>query len=173
LECQGDHASAGRYYETVWRTDHSHVSAAFGLARTRLRRGDRMGAIEALDSVPPSSSHHLVAQLAAIRACTRDRSPADVTEDELIAAAHRLESVELDAERRALVSVEVLTCARDRVVAGADGAGRTVLGSMLTEPDLSRGLERCYRELARLAPTKRQRIALVDQANSVRPLTWV
>ena len=28
---------AARYYETVWRTDHSKVSAAFGLARQRAR----------------------------------------------------------------------------------------------------------------------------------------
>ncbi|QUQ64388.1 serine/threonine-protein kinase [Kutzneria sp. CA-103260] len=174
LECQGDYAAAGRYYETVWRTDHSHVSAAFGLARTRLRRAERARAIEALDSVPASSSHHLVAQLAAIRACTHDRIPAEIVEDELIAAANRLEAVELDAERRALVSVEVLACARDRAAAGVSAAsGRTLLGSALTEMGLSRGLERCYRELARLAPTKQQRIALVDLANSVRPLTWV
>jgi len=174
LECQGDYAAAGRYYATVWRTDHSHVSAAFGLARTRLRTADRAGAIETLDSVPESSSHHQVAQLAAIRACTHDRVPAEIVEDELVAAASRLEAVELDAERRALVAVEVLACARDRAAAGVTAAsGRTLLGSALTELDLSRGLERCYRELARLAPTRRQRIALVDQANSVRPLTWV
>ena len=45
---------AARYYETVWRTDHSYVSAAFGLARQRVHAGDRAGAIRALDEVPPT-----------------------------------------------------------------------------------------------------------------------
>ena len=35
------------------------------------------------------------------------------------------------------------------------------------------GLERCYRSLARLSDTADQRVALVDRANSVRPVTWV
>ena len=173
LECQGDNAAAARFYGIVWRTDHSYVSAAFGLARVLLRQGDRAGAVEVLASVPASSRHYLAAQLAAIRARTHDRNPAEIVEDELVEAATRLESLELDAERRALMAVEVLRSAHAWVAAGAGAGTGTVLGSSLTDRELSSGLERSYRELARLAPTKRQRIVLVDQANAVRPVTWL
>ena len=54
------------------------------------------------------------------------------------------------------------------------GAGPgTVLGSALTEDELRAGLERCYRTLARHADNTRERIALVDTANRIRPRTWV
>jgi serine/threonine-protein kinase PknG len=46
-----------------------------------------------------------------------------------------------------------------------------VLGCTLTERDLRFGLERAYRSLARLADTTPERVALVDQANAVRPRT--
>ena len=52
-------------------------------------------------------------------------------------------------------------------------AGKRILGCALTEKDLRLGLERCYRSLARLSSSADQRIALVDRANAVRPVTWV
>jgi len=72
------------------------------------------------------------------------------------------------------VAVELLGAARAWVTARqGPGNGGQVLGSPLTERDLSRGLERSYRALARLATGKRDRVALVDQANAVRPVTWL
>ena len=64
-ELRGARDVAARYYETVWRTDHSYVSAAFGLARQRVQAGDRAGAIAALDQVPTRFS--------AFHPCGRDR----------------------------------------------------------------------------------------------------
>ena len=171
-ECQGDHALAARCYGIVWRTDHAHVSAAFGLARVLLCQGDRAAAVDVLASVPASSSHYVSAQLAAVRVRTHDREPAGIAEDELVEASARLEALELDAERRALMAVEVLKSAYAWAASG-NGSARTVLGSQLTARELSRGLERTYRALARLAPTKRARIELVEQANSIRPVTWL
>ena len=55
-EAAGDLASATRYFRLVWTVDRSFVSAAFGLARTRLRTGDQAGAIAALTAVPQTSS---------------------------------------------------------------------------------------------------------------------
>jgi hypothetical protein len=43
----------------------------------------------------------------------------------------------------------------------------------MTSRDLRRGLESAYRELAKLAPTRADRIALVVQANAARPWTLV
>src|SRR5207247_8707369 len=64
-EAAGDRAAAARYFERVWMVDRSYVSAAFGLARAQLAADDRPGAIAALAAVPPTPSHHVVAQGAA------------------------------------------------------------------------------------------------------------
>ena len=66
-EYVGDWFAAARFYELVWRTDHAYVSAAFGLARVYLQQGARASAIEVLETVPESSSHHVAAQVAAIK----------------------------------------------------------------------------------------------------------
>ncbi len=171
-EVAGDHRAADKYYRTVWRTDRSYVSAAFGLARALLALGERLEAVDVLSSVPETSSHHVAAQLAAVRARLRVGAPADLAEDDLVAAGKQLADTEVDAERRAHASSEVLGTSLQWVLAGGSGSG-TVLGSALTEDDLRAGLERCYRTLARHADNTRERIALVDTANRIRPRTWV
>ena len=70
------------YYETVWRTDHDYVSAAFGLARQRSKAGDRAGAITALDEVPPASIYYTAAGAAAIEILLEGREPKDLNEDD-------------------------------------------------------------------------------------------
>ena len=175
-ETAGNLAAAARYYDLVWRTDHSYVSAAFGLARVRLAAGDRERAVAALESVPVHSSLYVAAQLAAVRAGMRTRSAAELTEQDLVTAGARLESVELDAARRNRLAIEVLEAARQWVIADPKRPGadkRRVLGCAFDERELQFGLERCYRSLARLSDSAEQRVALVDKANSVRPVTWV
>ncbi len=54
FETLDDMGNASYFYETVWRTDPTHVSAAFGLARSYLAAGDRAAAERVLDSVPAS-----------------------------------------------------------------------------------------------------------------------
>jgi serine/threonine-protein kinase PknG len=41
------------------------------------------------------------------------------------------------------------------------------------ERDLRLGLERAFRVLAKVAPDRDSRIDLVDQANRIRPRTWL
>ncbi|HKN99290.1 MAG TPA: tetratricopeptide repeat protein, partial [Pseudonocardiaceae bacterium] len=178
-EAGGRREAAARYYDLVWRTDHSYVSAAFGLARVRLSvqdgvAPDKMGAVTVLETVPKHSSHYMAAQLAAVRA----GMVATSTEQDLLAAGQRLEGVELDAARRNRLAIEVLEAARRWVVSDPNRpaiavAGKRLLGCALTERDLRLGLERHYRSLARLSDTAEQRVALVDRANSIRPVTWV
>jgi serine/threonine-protein kinase PknG len=173
-ESAGNLSNAARYYEAVWRTDHSYVSAAFGLARVRLAGQDRERAVAVLESVPTHSSQYVAAQLAAVRAGMRTRSAAELTEQDLVRAGARLESVELDQARRTRLAIEVLEAARQWVVADPKrAASERVLGCAFTERELQLGLERCYRSLARLSDTAEQRVALVDRANEVRPVTWV
>ena len=177
-EYAGNYFAAARYYELVWRTDRAWVSAAFGLSRVYLAQGGRMSAIEVLEAVPDTSSHHVAAQVAAIKIKTRaDDEVTAVGEHDLHDAARRLERLALDAERRTTLSAEVLEAAYSWVRAGRPGAAaggsdaRMVLGCRLSERELRFGLERCYRALARLAGTPEQRHGLVDKANAIRPRT--
>ncbi|RSN20781.1 serine/threonine protein kinase [Streptomyces sp. WAC 05977] len=172
----GDYFGAARYYELVWRTDRSYVSAAFGLARVYLAQGARASAIEVLEAVPASSSHHVAAQVAAIKIKTRvnggGKDPVMVSERDLVDASTRLERLQLDAERRTRLSAEVLEAAYGWLNSqNRPTPGTKVLGCALEERDLRFGLERCYRTLARLAGSVDQRVELVDKANAIRPRT--
>nr|WP_042181074.1 serine/threonine-protein kinase [Kibdelosporangium sp. MJ126-NF4]CEL14790.1 serine/threonine protein kinase [Kibdelosporangium sp. MJ126-NF4]CTQ96581.1 serine/threonine protein kinase [Kibdelosporangium sp. MJ126-NF4] len=172
-EASGDVGDADQYYRTVWRTDRSYISAAFGLARALLAKGERNEAVDVLNSVPETSSHHVAAQLAAIRARTGISRSAGLTEQDLVAAGTQLAVLDLDDARRAGASRDLLESAYSWVRGGPAGASGTVLGCRLVEDDLRRGLEKWYRTLARQAATRRERIALVDHANRIRPKTWI
>ena len=172
-EAAGDAPAAGRYFGRVWTVDRSYVSAAFGLARTRLAVDDRAGAIAALAGVPPTSSHHVAAQIAAVRIHLARIGQSHAGAADLREAAGRLERLTLDTARRQYLTAEILRAALDSVTAGEKvGEGR-LLGCEPAEYPLRSGLEQSYRSLARLAPDQAQRIELVDQANEVRPRTWL
>ncbi|WP_225731273.1 MULTISPECIES: serine/threonine-protein kinase [unclassified Nocardia] len=166
-ECAGDDAAATRRYEQVWRTDHGYPSAAFGLARTRMSLGDIDGAIAAAESVPESSSRYVAAQLAAIRARIGGN-----TEKYLVDAGDRLNALDLAPERKAWARVEVLEAALRFVDGHGQRAAIAVLGCQLAETALRRALETEFRGLARLAPDRAARHALVHRANTIRPLSW-
>jgi serine/threonine-protein kinase PknG len=182
-EVLGQLDNAAEYYRLVWTTDHSYVSAAFGLARVRLASGDRTGAVQALESVPESSMHFTAARVAAVRARLRERSPREPLLDDLRAAARQMEALQrlgLDANLRERLTTEVLGSALDWVLAGQQGAPPAAPGSRplllscpLDERGLRLGLERSYRVLARLAQQGSTRIELVERANRFRPRTWV
>ncbi|MFI9027563.1 tetratricopeptide repeat protein [Streptomyces sp. NPDC053560] len=190
-EVLGQLDNAAEYYHLVWSTDHSYVSAAFGLARVRLAAGDRTGAVRALEAVPESSIHFTAARIAAVRARLRQRPAGEPLLADLRAAAGQIERLAdfgLDAQRRETLTTEVLGCALDWVLSGRagervpgppDAAGRpadgrpVLLGCALDERGLRFGLERSYRLLARLAQRGDERIELVERANRFRPRTWV
>ncbi|MEU6173011.1 tetratricopeptide repeat protein [Streptantibioticus parmotrematis] len=181
-EALGQADNAAEYYASVWTTDRTYVSAAFGLARVRLAAGDRPGAVAALESVPESSVHHAAACAASVRARLRARSPREPLLPDLLSAAERIEQLGrlgIDAVRRETLRAELLGSALDWVLAGRDGAPpgtvpRTaLLGDAVEERDLRFGLERSYRTLARLAQRGEDRINLVEAANRFRPRTWV
>ncbi|OLF13824.1 serine/threonine protein kinase [Actinophytocola xinjiangensis] len=177
-EAMQDWLAADRYYRVVWRTDRAYVSAAFGLARSLLARGERHEAFEVLCSVPETSNHYVAARLAAVGARTTVGSITQLTDEDLTAAGTLLTDLEVDAQRRVRATTDVLTAAFDRLRAGHNPTGgttasTTVLGYALTEHGLRTGLERCYRTLARHADNTKERIALVDTANRIRPRTWV
>ncbi|WP_424923732.1 tetratricopeptide repeat protein [Actinomadura darangshiensis] len=174
-ETLDDMPSAGYFYETVWRTDPTHVSAAFGLARTRIAAGDRTAAERVLDSVPRISSHYLAAQLAAVATTVRGRRPAELNAPVLIEAGRRLSSLRLDTERSAAFAAEVLEAAltwvrTDRGPA-PPGVRQQILDTDMDEQALRKRLEVTYRVLAKLAEGSEHRHAMVKRANAVRPRT--
>ncbi|MEU3456544.1 tetratricopeptide repeat protein [Micromonospora sp. NPDC006766] len=178
MECTGDPTAAERLYHRVWRVDHGYLSAAFGLARIRLAAGDRSGALTVLDQVADSSSLHVAAQVAAVRASLHATADHPIESDELRQASVRLERLTLDVERRARLAVEVLEAALAWLTATRASGHRPppearVLGHELTERGLRFGLEKAYRAMAQLARDTDTRIALVDRANTVRPRTFV
>jgi serine/threonine-protein kinase PknG len=177
LACEsgGDLAAAARWYEIVARTDPSITSALFGLARCRLEAHDRAGALAAYERVPDSSSGYIDAQTARIRCLSAGNGVAEPALEELLAAGSALEALPLDEVQHARLTGDVLDAALRLTLAGQafdDGRVR-LLGVRLAERDLRLGLERSYRELARHAASRAERIALVDHANRVRPRTWV
>ena len=95
-EAAGDPDTAARYLGVVWTTDRSYVSAAFGLARIRLATGDWAAAVDVLSQVPENSSHHVRAQITAVRACVSASDPAGTAAGAVMEAARRLERLQLD-----------------------------------------------------------------------------
>jgi serine/threonine-protein kinase PknG len=163
-EAAGDMTAAGHYFGLVWTVDQSYISAAFGLARTCLARGDRPGAIAALEAVPGTSSYHPAAQVAMVRILVSGGTGEDLRQ-----ADGRLGRLSVDDVRRQQLSVEILQAALSCCTAGQPPG--PILGCQPNPRALRFGLERSYRALARLAPDKARRIELVDLANAVRPRT--
>ncbi|MDE3722545.1 tetratricopeptide repeat protein [Nocardiopsis sp. N85] len=171
LACErtGEHATAARHYQTVWNTDHSFVSAAFGLARIRLAQGDRAGAIAVLDTVPELSSLYVHAQTALISVLVA-RHPGRGADD-LVRAGQRLERLGLDSESTDRLAVRALESALDWLASGGRAEGTELLGDPLTEEGVRVNLERRYRDLAHRSTSGTERCELIDKANSLRPVT--
>ncbi|MGH3772852.1 MAG: tetratricopeptide repeat protein [Pseudonocardiaceae bacterium] len=171
---------ATRYYQIVWRTDQSYVSAAFGLARARFTLGDIPGAATALEAVPDSSRYAITAWLCAILVRARGYTAGQPPVTDFFTAAEQLDTLDLDERRRELAIAEVL-----ETVLRWEHANRpwpaeettlippTLLGEQLTQRGVRDRLEAAYRTLARLAPTRTERITLVDKANNRRNRSWI
>ncbi|MBU2664516.1 protein kinase [Actinoplanes bogorensis] len=172
LELAGDPA-AGGYYDVVSRTDPAYTAAAAGLARCRLRSGDRNGAVEAYNRVPGTSSAFRSSQVGAVRALVQAHPSAAPDVDSLAAAAALIERLEVEAAQLAALRAELLEQAL-RNVAGGTTLPAAVLGSArsgsIRERDIRFALEQAYREMAHAAHGA-EKIRLVDQANASRPRT--
>jgi serine/threonine-protein kinase PknG len=163
---------AARYYETVWRTDHSYVSAAFGLARQRARAGDRADAIRALDQIPAESAHFTAAGTTAIEILLDGRTPENLDEQTLLDAGKRAAALSLEsATKRARIRLRVLGAALEWLRAGNENKATRLLGADFDETGIRTGMERSYRELAHETTGMWERIALVEKANTIRPRT--
>jgi serine/threonine-protein kinase PknG len=171
-ELRGAHDAATGCYQTIWHTEHSYFSAAFGLARGRVRAGDRAAAIEPLDEIPVSSAHHTAAGVAAIGILLDERAPNELNEQTLLAAGKRAAALTVESSAtRARLRLKVFGAALDWLHDGNDATAQQLLGVHFTGPGIKVGMERCYRELARHSIDTWERITLVEKANAIRPRT--
>ncbi|MDI9936636.1 tetratricopeptide repeat protein [Rhodococcus opacus] len=162
---------AEKYYRTVWRTDHSMVSAAFGLARQLTERGDLPGAIAALDQVPPTSRHFTMARMTSVLMLLSGKPIEELDESALREAALRVAALAPEESRALQMRTLVLGTALDWMRAGHTSATELeqILGVPFTERGLRKGAEAGLRALARNAPERTHRYTLVDLANTIRP----
>ena len=127
--------------------------------------------MDVLAAVPETSSHHVAAQIAAIRARITAPDPAAVSAADLTEAGARVERLRLDALVRHNLTAEILQAGLALVRRGTGPGRGRLIGCEMTDRGLRLGLEQSYRALARLSATRPDRFALVDLANGVRPRT--
>jgi serine/threonine-protein kinase PknG len=170
---------ARKYYGSVWRRDHSQVSAAFGLARAHLAEDDRSPAIQVLDAVPAIARHSDAARIAAVRVLSGRfanglPSGADLRESARRVSRLYLDGGDDDGESRDRLIAAVREVALDVAVrsgAGSSAETDAILGD-LEERSLRLLLEDSLRsKLASQARSVEDHDVLVDLANAVRPRT--
>ncbi|MBB5914195.1 serine/threonine-protein kinase PknG [Nocardia transvalensis] len=165
---------AEKFYATVWRTDRSVVSAAFGLAR-QLAADDRVvEAVRALDAVPAASRHYTEARMTAVLMLLTAVPVEDLNEATLHITAARVQALPPSEHRANQMRVLVLGSALAWLQSGhtPKQADATLFGEPFTERGLRHGAETGLRGLARSAPGRAHRYALVDLANAIRAKTW-
>ncbi|GAA3959735.1 tetratricopeptide repeat protein [Streptomyces marokkonensis] len=165
---------AEEYYEAVRRRDPTQGSAAFGLARIRLRRGGRSQAVAVLDEVPTTSRHYDAARIAAVRVLA-GRLPGGPgpRAAELSEAAERLTGLHLDGSG---AWDRLVTELREHALAcrPPDGWGSgfpagELFGPQDTEEALRALLSRSLKRLADQAGSVGERGDLLDRAYAVLP----
>jgi serine/threonine-protein kinase PknG len=174
-EYLGELAAAEQLYQLAWRADRSYVSLAFGLARTRIRLGNRAGAVTAVNEVPDMSRHAFPARVAAFRLLTGQAGKsAWPAEEDLAKAGDRLGkpplgTVDLGAERHCRLQALLLEA---RLRLASQGTPKSRPRVDRARADKARvALEDCYRQLAKFATSQSQHTILVDLANRVRART--
>ena len=165
----GDYSKAAELdYERAWRTDAAYVApAAFGLHRVRMSRGDEVGAIAALDSVPASSRAHPLARWLRAELLRGRGTLADLRE-----SVHAVSRLTLDPRQRAQFNATIYEQALTQVDAHGEKPDWRLGETPVTKDALRRAVEKEYRTLADYTPDPAERATLIDRANAVRPWSW-
>jgi serine/threonine-protein kinase PknG len=170
-ELAGNLDVAIKMYDIVSRTDPSFVSAAFGLSRCLLSKGDRGGAVSALDRVPQSTSLFLRSRIDAARTLiSNDHQPPGGMD--LARAAALVETLTIGNLEKQRLSSQILSSAIVLMTSRKLKPDQKIklFGAPLEEYALRFSLEKSFRSMAQME-TGLSRISLVDRANAVRPRT--
>jgi serine/threonine-protein kinase PknG len=174
-ELNDDPSLAADLYDRVSRTNPNFSTATFGLARCRLKLGDRHGAVAAYQRVPATSSRYVAAQLALARALV-DASAGPPGLDDLTRASEILGGLNgqdvADSPELHLAAASLFLSAAEQLDRGKlSPNGTRLLGRACIAAELRKGAEERLRRCARYARNDAERISLVDRANAVRPWT--
>ena len=173
-EQSGEHQVAQRLYSVTARTDAAYTaSARFGLARIAAGAHDFAAALEALDGIPATSRSWPAAKAERARHLMERVAVGGGGLADLAAAFAANAEAGEDPYRYAIRSIGILDAALQQVLAGGEQPSVTVGGAAATVTGLRRALEGAWRSAARHAPDGTERIRCVDEANRVRPRTWV
>jgi serine/threonine-protein kinase PknG len=172
-ELDGQIARAIELYNTVSLTDPSYASASFGLARCLAKTAKRSEAVQALGRIPQSSSLFTEAQRTTALTLIDAGNGGAPSEAELTQAAQVIETIALAGVEGVNLVVSLFDTAVQLVASKKLPGSQSVqlLGQPLLEHNLRLGLEKAYRDLAKLESDPAKKIALVDKANEVRPYT--
>jgi serine/threonine-protein kinase PknG len=169
-ESAGRREEAASWYAIVSNTDPAFTAASLGLARSLATMQRPAEAAAANDRVPESSSAHQFAQTAKARLLVEHATTLDTVAE----AARIIDALALAPAARAELSAAVFERALRLTASSTFVAPRwRLLGQEVSQVGLRRGLEGAYRTMARHASTQRDRIALIDKANRVRPRTLI
>ncbi len=168
-ETSGEPDIAEALYLTCARTDAAYAApAAFALARIRSGRIDVRGAVGALDLVPATSRAFPEARRQRARLLT----VSDGGLPTLAEAMASLDGVAVDPYDRTRLLADALEKALAEVLSKGPQPTIRIAGYSAVEHSLRDGLEMAYRGLASMAPTREDKIELVDAANAVRRWTF-
>ena len=169
-ELAGETDLAIHMYQLVSLTDTSYLSAAFGLARCLLAKGERKNAYEALERVPQGSALYARARVEAARTLLRHSDKATPVPTDVVAAGGIVSALQIGSIERQQLQREVLQTALSLACSGHLEPSLQVFEYPFEEQRLRLGLEKSFRAMAQLV-TGEERIRLVDDANAVRPRT--
>ncbi len=126
-----------------------------------------------LQQIPPSSSLYSRAQ-AEVTQIWSNTQTSNPTVEELRNAAKTLEQLTLDQKDQHQLQKQILSTTLQLVQARdiRPDPNLKILGQSVEEVSLREGLERVLRSLAHLSEGS-EKIALIDEANRVRPKTWM
>jgi serine/threonine-protein kinase PknG len=169
----GEYQRAASAYALVRRAHPTMTSAYFGLARCLVALGQPAEAAAVLESLPPTSAHYTAAQVS-VAAGILGTDDARVTTADLVRAGAALDRLgdRANTPDALLLRAHLFRVAAAR--AAADGAALAPLlpgATVATERGFRAAAAAALRRRARFAETPRERNALIDAANAVRPFT--
>ncbi len=172
-EAAGNLKLAMQMYDLVSLQDPSYTAAAFGLSRCLRALGKRSDAVAALERIPHTSNLHTRSRVEIANTLIDNLNGAPVIK-ELQEASKVVETLTLDGIERYRLAKRVLETALNLITSKQLSPTDTIsiLGQPLKEVYLRTGLEKALRNMAHLS-TGNEKIQLVDEANRVRPKTWV